>query len=327
MAQRTLTGIEIDPVRVLLIEDNPRHARLLENAMGEAGVAFAGAAPYEFSHAPRLSQGLTRLGKGGVDVVLLDLSLPKASGLEPLQRVRERDPDVPVVALTGVNEDNLAAQALGAGAQDYLTKGKFSASLLARSIRYAVQVRRLQIGMRSLSLNDGLTGLHNRRGFLHLTEPHVKLAQRTKGRFLVVSADVAQLRDINRVAGYDEGDRVLRETAVLLKGTFRDCDLVARIEGSAFAVLAADAAIDKRAIIAARVAEHVRRYNGMTVRLYNLVVKLGFAAFDGSSTATIEDLLQQAVADRVGAASPPPGPPEPPRRPSRTVRHARRSRA
>lgn len=318
LARRTLTGIEIDPVRVLLIEDNPRHARLLENAMGEAGVAFAGAAPYELSHAPRLSQGLTRLGKGGVDVVLLDLSLPKTSGLEPLQRVRERDPDVPVVALTGLNEDNLAAQALGAGAQDYLTKGKFSASLLARSIRYAVQVRRLQMGMRSLSLNDGLTGLHNRRGFLHLTEPHVKLAQRTKGRFLVVSADVAQLRDINRVAGHDEGDRVLRETAVLLKGTFRDCDLVARIEGSAFAVLAADAALDKHAIIAARVAEHVRRYNGMTVRLYNLVVNLGFAAFDGSGTATIEDLLQRAVADRVGAR---------PRRPSRTAGNARRSRA
>jgi len=318
MARRTLTGIEIDPVRVLLIEDNPRHARLLENAMGEAGVAFAGAAPYEFSHAPRLSQGLNRLGKGGVDVVLLDLSLPKTSGLEPLQRVRERDPDVPVVALTGLNEDNLAAQALGAGAQDYLTKGKFTASLLARSIRYAVQVRRLQMGMRSLSLNDGLTGLHNRRGFLHLTEPHVKLAQRTKGRFLVVSADVAQLRDINRVAGYEEGNRVLRETAVLLKGTFRDCDLVARIEGSTFAVLAADAALDKRAIIAARVAEHVRRYNGMTVRLYNLVVNLGFAPFDGSGTATIEDLLQQAVADRVGAR---------PRRPSRAVGHARRSHA
>ena len=318
MARRTLTGIEIDPVRVLLIEDNPRHARLLENAMGEAGVAFAGAAPYEFSHAPRLSQGLNRLGKGGVDVVLLDLSLPKTRGLEPLQRVRERDPDVPVVALTGLNEDNLAAQALGAGAQDYLTKGKFTASLLARSIRYAVQVRRLQMGMRSLSLNDGLTGLHNRRGFLHLAEPHVKLAQRTKGRFLVVSADVVQLRDINRVAGYEEGNRVLRETAVLLKGTFRDCDLVARIEGSTFVVLAADAALDKRGIIAARVAEHVRRYNGMTVRLYNLVVNLGFAAFDGSCTATIEDLLRQAVADRVGAR---------PRRASRAVGHARRSRA
>ena len=285
--------------------------------MGEAGVAFAGAAPYEFAHATRLSQGLTRLGKGDVDVVLLDLSLPKVTGLEPLQRVRERDPDVPVVALTGANQDNLAAQALGAGAQDYLTKGKFSASLLARSIRYAVQVRRLQVGMRSLSLDDGLTGLHNRRGFISLTEPHVKLAQRTKGRFLVVSADVAGLRDINRVAGHEEGNRVLRETAVLLKGTFRDCDLVARIEGSTFAVLAADATLDTRAVIAARVAEQVRRYNGMTVRLYNLLVNLGFAAFDGSATASIEDLLQRAVADRLGMR---------PRRSSRAAPPSRRSR-
>ncbi|PYO42591.1 MAG: hypothetical protein DMD33_09950 [Gemmatimonadetes bacterium] len=172
--------------------------------------------------------------------------------------------------------------------------------------------------MRSLSLNDALTRLYNRRGFISLTEPHVKLAQRTKGRFLVVSADVAGLGDINRVAGHDEGDRVLRETAVLLKGTFRDCDLVARIEGSAFAVLAADAARDKRAIITARIAQQVRRYNGRTVRQYNLVVNLGYAAFDGSEqsrgaagaggaggagggTASIEELLQQAVADRVAA--------------------------
>src|SRR4029077_20047130 len=79
LARRTLTGIEIDPVRVLLIEDNPRHARLLEEAMGEAGVAFAGAAPYELAHAHRLSQGLTRLREGGVGVVLLDLSLPQGT--------------------------------------------------------------------------------------------------------------------------------------------------------------------------------------------------------------------------------------------------------
>lgn len=318
LARPTLTGIQGDPVHVLLIEDNPRHARLLQEAMGEAGAAFAGAVPYEFTHAPRLSQGLNRLGKGKVDVVLLDLSLPNATGLEPLQRLRERDPDVPVVALTGLSDDRLAAQALGAGAQDYLTKGKFSSSLLARSIRYAVQVRRLQLGMQSLSLIDGLTGLYNRRGFFSLTEPHIKLTQRSKGRFLIVSADVAELREINRVAGPEEGDRVLRETAELLKRTFRDCDLLGRIEGSSFAVLASDAAPDTRAIIAARLAEQVRAYNGMTVRLYNLVVTLGFAAFDGSAAASIEELLQRAVADRRARR---------PRRPSRGTVQSRRSRA
>ncbi|PYO74582.1 MAG: hypothetical protein DMD67_13395 [Gemmatimonadetes bacterium] len=77
-------------------------------------------------------------------------------------------------------------------------------------------------------------------------------------------------------------------------------------------MLAADAAPDKRAIITARIAQQVRRYNGRTVRQYNLVVNLGYAAFDGSeqsegargpggATASIEELLQQAVADRVAA--------------------------
>jgi two-component system cell cycle response regulator len=302
LSRRTV-GPDSEPLRILLVEDNPRHAQLLEELMGTEGVAFAGAPPYELIHVQALAPGLEHLAGGGVDVVLLDLSLPDATGLDALMRVRERSPDVPVITLMGLNDSGLGAQAVQAGAQDYLSKGKMTASLLARSIRYAVHVIHLELALRSRSLLDGLTGVHNRRGFLALADPHFKLARRMKGRFLIVSADVTGLGEINRLAGYDEGDAVLKETAEILRRTFRDSDLVARLEASEFAVLAADAPIENSAIIAARLAHHVAVFNSMTLRRYTLAIGVGFAQFNGAEPSTVTDLLARAIDHRRGGGA------------------------
>ena len=307
LSRRTLAGLDVEALCILLVEDNPRHAQLLREAMGDAGAVFAGAAPYELIDATSLAAGLEALAAGHVDLVLLDLSLPEAAGLDALLRVRELHPDVPVIALTGLNDETLAGQALQAGAQDYLSKGKIGGSLLARSIRYAVQLNRLQVAMRALSFIDNLTGLYNRRGFATLAEPHMRLAQRVKGRFLVASADVAGLAAINQAAGYDEGDQVLRETADLLRRTFRDSDLIARLEGGAFMVLAFDATLDKSPIIAARLQRHVDAYNAQTIRRYTLAVNIGFTGFDPAAGVPIEDLMARAVEAR--RAEPRPGRP------------------
>jgi two-component system cell cycle response regulator len=309
---RPTLGVDSEPLRILLVEDNPRHAQLLEELMGTAGAAFAGAAPYELTHVKTLTPGLEHLARGGVDLVLLDLSLPEATGLDALVRVRERSPDVPVITLMGLDDSGLGAQALAAGAQDYLSKGKITASLLARSVRYAVRVNHLELALRSRSLLDGLTGVHNRRGFAALADPHIKLARRMKGRFLIVSADVTGLEEINQVAGYDEGDAVLRETAEILRRTFRDSDLLARLEASEFAVLAADAPLEHSSIIAARLAQHVAAFNAMTLRRYTLALAVGFAQFDHTGPGSVMDVLAMAIEQRRRAS--------PRRRPSRPSR-------
>lgn len=298
LSRRTLTGLDSEALRILLIEDNARHADMLRDAMGDAGAAFAGAIPYELSHVTGLGAGLAALAAGGVDLALLDLSLPDAHGLDALLRVRELHPDVPVIALIGQNDETLAGQALQAGAQDYLTKGKVGGSLLSRSIRYAVQLNRLQMALRSLSFIDNLTGLYNRRGFVTLAEPHVRLAQRMKTGFLIGSADVAGLGTINTEAGAGEGDTVLRETADILRRTFRDSDLIARLEGGAYAVLAPEATLEKAPIIVARMQQHLATYNGQTIRRYTLAVTLGFTAFDPAAGVSIEDLMARAVEAR-----------------------------
>jgi signal transduction histidine kinase len=123
----------VDPVRVLLVEDNPGDADLVREY-----VASAGLPPVALEHAERLTDAVARLGDGGIDVVLLDLSLPDAGGIDALQRVRAAAPTVPVVVLTGADEE-LGERALGAGAQDYLRKGDVHGAVLGRALRYAMQ--------------------------------------------------------------------------------------------------------------------------------------------------------------------------------------------
>jgi diguanylate cyclase (GGDEF)-like protein len=300
LARRTLSGLDTEPIRILLAEDNLRHAQLLRETMGEAGAAFAGAAPYELAHVRTVAEALTLLAAGGQDLVLLDLSLPDGAALDGLLRIRELHPDIPVIALVGLNDERLAAQALHAGAQDYLTKGRVGGGLLARSIRYASQLNQMQRALRSLSFVDNLTGLYNRRGFVTLADPHVKRAQRARGHFLVMSADVQGLGAINAAAGYDEGDRLLRDVADILRRTFRDSDILARLEGGAFMAFAMDAPAEKAPIITARLQQHVSGYNAQTIRGYTLALNAGLSAFDPHRGGAIEDLMARAVEQRRG---------------------------
>jgi PAS domain S-box-containing protein len=121
-------------MQVLLIEDNPGDARLIREFLADAKVP-----QFRLVHADRLDTGLKRLTQGEIDVVLLDLSLPDSSGLDSFSRVHAEAEFVPIVVLTGNDDAELATQALREGAQDYLSKGDITQSLLVRSLRYAVE--------------------------------------------------------------------------------------------------------------------------------------------------------------------------------------------
>lgn len=298
VARRSLIGADSEPVRILLVEDNSRHAELMRDALGHAGVAFSGAPPYDLTHVLDLPAAFEHLKTAEADVLLLDLSLKEAPGLDALLRIRERWVELPVIALVALGDVTLASQALRAGAQDYLMKGRLNGDLLARSIRHAMEVARLRAALRSLSFIDGLTALYNRRGFVTLADPYVKRAQRVKGNFLVFSVDVAGLGKINSVAGYDEGDQVLRAVAEILRRSFRDSDLLGRLEGGEFTALALDASEDKSTIINSRIAHHVQEFNNLTIRRYRLILHTGFTPFDADAAPPFEELMVQAAEAR-----------------------------
>jgi DNA-binding NarL/FixJ family response regulator len=131
--------MDTKPITVLLIEDNPDDAALIQRYLFNAMNV-----PYEVDHLDRLGKGLERLLNGGVDVVLLDLGLPDdQGGLSAFEKVHAQAPDVPIIVLTGHDDDGWAIEAVQKGAQDYLVKSQISGGLLVRSLRYAIERQKL----------------------------------------------------------------------------------------------------------------------------------------------------------------------------------------
>ncbi len=120
-------------IRVLLVEDSPDDARLIHVLLGKTTEAS-----FVITHENRLGKGVARLKQDRFDVVLLDFSLPDSFGLDTFLSIHEADPRVPVIVLTSLDDDELAARAVREGAQDYLVKREVDTRLLVRSIRYAI---------------------------------------------------------------------------------------------------------------------------------------------------------------------------------------------
>lgn len=134
---------KFETIRVLLIENSRSFARRIREMLAGAEAINSVNSTYELVHADRLSTGLERLTEGGIDLVLLDLSLPDSEGLATLNRVYIRAPEVPVVVLTTLYDEELAVATLREGAYDYLVKRQVDSDLLVRSIRYAIEWHRL----------------------------------------------------------------------------------------------------------------------------------------------------------------------------------------
>ena len=120
--------------QLLLVEDNPGDARLLREMFKEGGWRDT-----EMTHVMTMLDAEKHLAEHAIDVILLDLGLPDAQGLEALRRAHAAAPRVPLVVLTGLDDDPLAIRALQQGAQDYLIKGQIEPRGLLRALRYAIE--------------------------------------------------------------------------------------------------------------------------------------------------------------------------------------------
>jgi len=132
-------------LNVLLIEDDASSAFLVQEVLKETPSAVYA---FHIEHVERLAAGLERIARGGIDMVLLDLGLPDSFGMETLRAVSAQYPRLPVVVLTGEDDDAVGIEAVKSGAQDYLIKGTVSGPLLVRSIAHAVERMQVLLSMR-----------------------------------------------------------------------------------------------------------------------------------------------------------------------------------
>jgi signal transduction histidine kinase len=130
-------------ISVLIIEDNPGDARFVQETLKGISIPV-----YRVEWMDHLATGLARLAEGGIDVLLLDLTLPDSQGLAALNLIKAVAPAVPVVVLSGSDDEQFSVEAVQAGAQDYLVKDYVNSHLLTRSLRYAIERKRADEALR-----------------------------------------------------------------------------------------------------------------------------------------------------------------------------------
>ena len=221
MTTRETTG---NQPRLVLIEDNPGDAVLVREMLRSSWPG-----DFALEHFDRISAARDRLLKASATCILLDLSLPDAQGLEAVDRVQGFAPDVPIVVLSGLDDEEVALRAVQGGAQDYLIKGRVDDHLVSRSVRYAIERKRAEVALAHQALHDALTGLPNRALFLDRLELALARSERRRSSVGVLFLDLDRFKLINDSLGHDAGDQLLCDVARRLGEGIRPHDELARL--------------------------------------------------------------------------------------------------
>jgi diguanylate cyclase (GGDEF)-like protein len=275
---------------ILLVEDNPGDARLVQEMLSDVT-----STEFEVQHVERLAEAREKLMRNGCGCVLLDLSLPDANRLEALMQLRAAAPDVPIVILSGLQDELLAVKAVQEGAQDYLIKGRVDGDSLGRSISYAIERKQSEIDLARKAMHDALTGLPNRALFLDRLIHAAAWSKRHQSTFSLMFIDLDGFKLINDSLGHEVGDQVLVEVSRRLGNALRNTDTAARYGGDEFIVLCEDISDEQQAV---RIADRIIRSIELPLELQNdtmfVTASIGIVVASGPDVEDAEALIHEA---------------------------------
>ena len=219
-----------EPIRLLLIEDNPGDVRLLQ-------VALAEEAPGKFAvtTADRLTDALARIRAERFDAVLCDLGLPDSVGLGTAQAIVAQAPALPLVVLTGTHDFELGRAAIELGAQDYLIKGETRAPMISRTLRYAIERKRLENQLREANemlerrVSERTAELVAMNETLHESEEHYRAVTHSAINAIITADEDGKIAGWNPAAestfGYTEAEALGMPLTRLMPERYRNAHL------------------------------------------------------------------------------------------------------
>ena len=284
--------MQVDRIHILVVEDNPGDVRLIQEMLAETDEDS-----FQVEHVNQLSAGLERLTHSGIKIVLLDLSLPDSHGLNTFTQLHAHAFDIPVIILTGLDDETLGQISVREGAQDYLVKGQITSPSLVRSIRFAIERQRLVADLNTKSLVDPLTNLYNRRALFALADRQIQIANRSQRGLLTLFIDIDNFKQINDTFGHQAGDKVLQEVANVLRDTFRHSDILARMGGDEFVILAIELDNKDSEGVTARLRQNLqKRMEPMPGLSPPLLLSIGLARYDPTQPCSVDELVGLADA-------------------------------
>ncbi|MBL3601723.1 MAG: EAL domain-containing protein [gamma proteobacterium endosymbiont of Lamellibrachia anaximandri] len=282
-----------DEIRVLIIEDSEDDALLLVRELTKGGYRPV----YQRVDTPASTQ--SALSDMTWDLVITDHNMPQYSSSDAIDLVKNQQPDVPVIIVSGSIGEAVAVEAMKAGAQDYLMKDNLTRLVPAieREMRDAVTRRahrHAEEEIRHLAYHDVLTGLANRREFEMQLVQLLESAKRDKLLHAFLYLDLDQFKLINDTCGHMAGDELLRQLAILLHSHIRDNDILSRLGGDEFGVLLKGCPLERAKQIADGIRQAVAGFRFVwDEKTFVIGVSIGLVMITADSL-DVDDLLSKA---------------------------------
>ena len=276
-------------LKVLLVEDNPGDVLLVEEMLRSTGEHRV-----ELSSTNRISTAKEIMGAQVIDALLLDLGLPDVDGLETLEMIHRNYPELPIVVLSSLEDEELAFSALQMGAQDFLVKGTINGHLLTRFLFYAIKRKELDSRLLYIAHHDSLTGLYNRKFFYEQLDRSIEVSKENNLMFAVLLVDLANFRGVNDTFGQALGDLLLVEVGRLLKNVVRKSGMVARMGGDEFGLILEPVQNEVHVSeVARKIRESLCRLHNIEGNWIDLDLAIGISLFF-SDGKTAGDLVRKA---------------------------------
>lgn len=224
-------------IRVLHVEDDPMDAVSMHQMLREAEM---NGSRYLVTHVDNMKSALKHVQEDEFDAILLDLKLKDVSGLSNISSIQMVNPNVPVVVISGLDNDATILEAIDTGAQDYLVKGYVDSKNVQRAIHASVKRKVAERDLYRQANFDVLTGLPNRRLLRTYVDQALKYGRRHECKQAMLFIDLDDFKQVNDSYGHEVGDKVLVEVSKRLKGALRDSDVVCRYAGDEFVILSSD---------------------------------------------------------------------------------------
>ncbi|PIV24824.1 MAG: hypothetical protein COZ69_13505 [Deltaproteobacteria bacterium CG_4_8_14_3_um_filter_45_9] len=278
-------NMKFSDYKVLVVDDEEPMRKLIVTLLSQKG--------HQCTAASNGLEALDKIKKNKFDAVVADIVMPEMDGLALTRELSKHYQSLPVMIMTGHADEYSAETAIASGAREFINKPFSIAEFIIR-FHKMMRDHRGEEALLALSLTDELTGLYNRRRFFVLTEQCLKVAIRAKKRPLLLFIDMDDLKWINDHYGHHEGDQALIDFASILKKTFRESDIIARIGGDEFVVLL-ESTDENGEILITRLYGNVKGYNAKRSQRI-LSISVGTAQFDPEYPISTDELLSKADA-------------------------------
>lgn len=277
-------------MHILLVEDKQEHADEVRALLDESAIQVE-----RLDVCGNLAAAVAAVHADNFDLILLDLVLPDAAGINNVERLARDAPGVPIIVVSDVDDTDIQSLALRVGAQDFILKADLCKPGAERAIRSSIDRMSHQRIVGELAVLDDTTGLLNRRGMFLVGQPILDTMRRLSATMFCMICDLTNLHEIEDQAGYRRTQDVLRCTAGSLQHIFRVADGLAFLDGERFVVMGVETGPGTE-ILQTRVTEQIRSSVKPLALPVPLEIRVRFLRIADGELTTVQQMLGSTLA-------------------------------